>query len=137
MDNLWEQVKDCFDTDDGSLPGIEIQKLSPAGVAAIYAMLRRRSQVVGTAEFWSLAKEASVPVDSLLNAAALVAVGEAEAFHHCIENLISADVKLPVLGVFVFNDTIELDYRMGRDWGPAEVAGLLRPRLGCGRCACL
>lgn len=122
--SLWEQVGDCFETDDGSLPGIEVAKLSPAGVAAVYAMLRTRSRLVGEPpEFWSRAQEASLPVDSVPNAAALVAAGQAEPFHHCIAGVVAGRVELPVLGVFVWPDAIELDYRMGRDWGPSQVAG--------------
>ena len=63
------------------------------------------------------------------NAAALVASGLAAPFHFCISNLHVNGVELPVLGVFVFKDAIEIDYRMGPHWGPAEVEaffGLLR-----------
>src|ERR1700722_10509865 len=123
-DALWDKISGCFDTDDGSLPGIEIANLSPAGVSAIYAMLRRRSQLVGNPpEFWHHRREASVPVDSAPDAAALVATGEGAAFHHCIEGVIAGGVELPVLGVFVFMDVIELDYHMGREWGPTQIAG--------------
>ena len=31
--NLWTEVRECFDTDDGSLPGIEVAELPPAGKA--------------------------------------------------------------------------------------------------------
>ena len=44
---LWDDVKACFDTDDGTLPGVEISNLSPLGVSAVYNMLRRRSRPVG------------------------------------------------------------------------------------------
>jgi hypothetical protein len=124
VDNLWAEVRECFDTDHGSLPGIEISKLSPSGVSAIYAMLRGRSRLCGDRpEFWSRTKEASVLVDSVPNAAGLVAAGEAEAFHHCVEGVVAGGVELPVLGIFVWADIVELDYRMGREWGPARVAG--------------
>ncbi|MBX7105944.1 MAG: hypothetical protein K1X57_17815 [Gemmataceae bacterium] len=124
MDSLWDEAGVCFDTDDGSLPGIEVDKLSPAGVSAVYAMLRRRSRLVGDPpEFWSRTHEGSVPVDSVPDAAGLVAAGEAEAFHLCIGGVVAGGVELPVLGVFVWPGCVELDYRMGREWGPAQVAG--------------
>ncbi len=47
MGQLWDVAGVCFGTDDGSLPGIEIANLSPAGVSAVYAMLRRRSRLTG------------------------------------------------------------------------------------------
>jgi len=132
LENLWTKVGVCFDTDDGSLPGIEVAKLSPTGVSAIYAMLRRRSRLSGDPpEFWSRSKEASVLVDSVPDAAGLVAAGEAEAFHHCIDRVVAGGVELPVLGVFVWPDIVELDYRMGQEWGPAQVTGFFELLRDC------
>jgi len=109
-DDLWNQVRACFDTNDGSLPGIEIGQLSAPGVAAVYTMLRARSRIVGDPpEFWSLSDDAARPIDSVPNAATLVATGQAEAFHHCVDGLVVGGVELPTLGVFVFCDLIELD----------------------------
>src|SRR5262249_52375013 len=122
---LWDQVRDCFDTDDGSLPGVYVTPLSVTGMSAIYAMVRRRSRLVGNEPpvFWSCTREQAVEVDSVPDAAALVAAGEAEPFHHCVGGLVAGGVELPVLGVFVWGNAVELDYRMGREWGPAQVDG--------------
>jgi hypothetical protein len=129
---LWAQFGECFDTDDGSLPGIELTGLSREGVAAIYAMLRGRSRLEGDPpEFWSRTEEAARPVDSVANAAELVATGRADPFHHCIAGLVAAGVELPVIGVFVFSDMIELDYRMGPAWGPLQVAGFFELLRDC------
>ena len=131
-DSLWQQVRECFDTDDGSLPGIVLDKLSPAGVAAVYAMLRQRSRMAtDSPEFWSRTQEASLPVDSVPNAATLVAGKLADAFHHCIAGVVAANVELPVLGVFVWPDAVELDYRMGPEWGPAQVVGFFELLRDC------
>jgi hypothetical protein len=101
-------------------------------VTAIYAMLRGRSRPCGNpAEFWSRTKEASVLVDSVSDAAGLVAAGEAEPFHHCVEGVVAGGVQLPVLGIFVWPDIVELDYRMGREWGPAQVAGFFELLRDC------
>ncbi len=70
-------------------------------------------------------------VDSVPNAAALVAAGEADAFHHCIEGLVAGGVELPVLGVFVWPNLVELDYRMGKAWTPLRVAGLFELLRDC------
>ncbi len=135
-ESLWDQVGICFDTDDGSLLGIEVSKLSPDEVAAIYAMLRSRSRVEGDPpEFWSNVKEASLPVDSVPNAAALVASGQAEAFRMLVAGIVANGVPLPPVGVFVWPDTIELDYRMGSDWGPDQVAGFFELLRDCCRLA--
>jgi hypothetical protein len=131
-DNLLAQVIECFNTDDGSLPGIEITNLSATGVAAIYAMLRSRSKLVGEPPvFWSRSEKQSLPIDSVPNAAALVASEQSEAFHHTISGVIAAGVELPVLGVFVFTDTVELDYRMGKEWGLHQIAGFFELLRDC------
>lgn len=132
LDGLWNQVRACFETDDGSLPGVEIANVTAVGVAAIYAMIRSRSRLCGESpEFWSLASNSSQPVDSVANAAALVASGEAEAFHIVVEGLFAAGAALPAIGVFVFADSIELDYRMGRDWDEARVTGFFEFLRDC------
>lgn len=136
-DSLWAEVGESFDTDDGSLPGIYVAGLSPTGVASVYAMLRRRSRLqggppqAGPPEFWSRVEEASFPVDSVPNAATLVAAGQAEAFHILITGVVAGGVELPDLGVFVWTDSIELDYRMGREWGPSQVAGFFELLMDC------
>ena len=95
-------------------------------------MLRQRSRMASDSpEFWSREQEASLPVDSVPNAAVLVAAGQADPFHHCISGVVAAGVELPALGVFVWPDAIELDYRMGREWGPAQVAGFFELLRDC------
>lgn len=131
-DSLWSAASECFDTDDGSLPSVEIARLSPGGISAVYAMLRRRSHLTGDPpEFWSVLQEASIPVDSVPDAARLVAAGEAQTFHHCIEGIMAGGVELPVLGVGVWPDDIELDYRMGPEWGLAQIAGFFELLWDC------
>ena len=132
-EELWQTVRECFEEDDGSLPGIELSPLTPAGLSAVYALLRNRSQMAGSepATFWDRTAEQSISIDSVPDAAALVATGRADAFHHTIQGLRAAGVELPVLGLFVFPDSLEIDYRMGPEWGPAEVAGLFELLRDC------
>ncbi len=44
-DTLWAQVGECFDTDDGSLPEIELTGLSREGMAAINLALSLRQRL--------------------------------------------------------------------------------------------
>ena len=131
-DWLWTQVSACFHTDDGSLPTVEIVELSPVGVAAIYDMLRQRSRLEGDPpEYWSRSGNKSELVDSVANAAELVAAGEAEPFHHCVSGIISGGAELPVLGIYVGPDWVDLDYRMGPEWTPMKVRGLFELLWEC------
>jgi hypothetical protein len=132
VDNLWEDVKVCFDTDDGSLPGVEISNLSPSGVSAVYNMLRLRSRSVGgPPEFWSSKFLKFVPVDSVADPAGLVIVGEAVALSHEIEGLVAGGVELPALGVRVWPEAVDLAYRAGREWGRAQIAGFFELLRDC------
>lgn len=133
MDSMWDIAGVCF------APNIEypwafigIAKLSQEGVSRVYALLRRRSRLNGlTPICWSLAQGKDLLVDSVPDAAKLVAVGDAEAFYHHIEGLIAGGVELPVLGVYVWPECVELEYRMGHEWGPAQVAGFFELLWDC------
>ena len=132
MNNLWEDVKVCFDTDDGSLPGVEISNLSPSGVSAVYNMLRRRSRPVGDPpKFWSRRLCGFVPVDSIADAAGLVVAGEAVALQHNIEGVVAGGVELPILDVRVWPEAVGLAYWMGREWGLAQIAGFFELLRDC------
>ena len=132
MNKVWAEAAGCFDTDDGSLPGIEITSMTPSGVSAVYGMLRHRSHLIGDPpEFWSRTANVSVLVDSVPNAAGMVASGEAEAFHHCVGGITAGGVELPVLGIFVWQNGVELDYRMGLDWTADAVIGFFELLREC------
>src|SRR5687768_6663547 len=45
MTSFFQLVRGCFEDDDGSLPGVELNNLSPEQVARVYAHVRRSSQV--------------------------------------------------------------------------------------------
>lgn len=123
-EELWEQVADCFRHDDGSLPSIELTDVEAKELSAIYRMLRERSKLVGNgpATFWSRTEGRSMHVDSVADPAELVAKGESEAFHICLGGIHVAGEELPVLGLFVWPDSIELDYRMGPAWTSRKIA---------------
>lgn len=125
MSYLWEQLHEYFDTYDGGLEDIEVNTLSGDEVANIYAYLRLHSKIVsGDFFFWSEAVQKDLPIDSVENAARLVVDGEASAFHIAVSGLSYSGAVVPDLGIFVFDDSIELDYRPGPEWGPAELEAL-------------
>jgi hypothetical protein len=124
-DEPWNSVHEMFDTDDGSLPDISILNLTPQGVVSMWRFLREKAaRSAGEVSFWDRAKQESVPIESVLNAAELVVSGEAESFHVVLQGITLRDTVIPDLGVFVFPDALYLDYRMGPQWSEAEVAAL-------------
>jgi hypothetical protein len=125
MSQLWKQLHHLFDTNDGSLPSIELNNLNTQEIERIYLYLRSQSELVSIGSyFWSTVAEEEIPIDSVENAAHLVIIGEAEDFHLVVSGLTFGDAVIPDLGIFVFKNLIELDYRMGEEWGIAEVDAL-------------
>ena len=57
------------------------------------------------------------------NGSRLIVRGQREPFHILLRAPTADGTALPDLGVFVFEDELAIDYRMGPDWGPSEVAG--------------
>ena len=131
-EQLWVQLHDLFDTDDGSLPDIEINNLTPQAIGDIYTFLRSRSELVGYNRhpetdrpcFWHKLRQCDEELDSVPNAALLTANGTAEAFHFVVGGLTFNGTIVPNLGVFIFSDSIALDYRMGEAWGSAQLWAL-------------
>lgn len=125
MSQLWSQLHYLFDTNDGSLPDIELNHLTAKEVENVYVYLRLNSKIVSRGSyFWSITTQEEVPVDSVENAASLVVNDESECFHIVVGGLSFGEVAIPDLGIFVFKDSIFLDYRMGQEWGSAELDAL-------------
>jgi hypothetical protein len=123
--NLWSTFHSIFATDDGSLPEITIAHITPAGLADMWMYLRKAAvRYAGDDWFWHHATEHETPLDSVPNAAALVITGEAEIFHTVLNGISFFGSVIPDLGVFVFQDAISLDYRMGHDWNAANLRAL-------------
>lgn len=120
---LWDQLHEQFDTDDGSLPDIYIHNLKSDAIVSAYALLRDRATAVVTKcpDYWSTRLQQRLPLDAVPNASTLVLSGEAEPFHVVFGGITAKGVVIPDLGVFVFQECIALDYRMGREWGPPEL----------------
>jgi hypothetical protein len=121
---LWKELHDLFDTDDGSLPEIELNCLSGVQVQSIYLFLRSRGKDTTRdgAKFWDNDLKQKRPVDSIANAATLVTTNRADPFHVVISGLTFNGVTVPDIGVFVFQESISLDYRMGVEWEPAKLS---------------
>lgn len=124
-DELWALLRPCFGADDGSLPTFEVQNLGASEVARIYSLIRNRSTVVSeNPSYWDSESETERSIDDVPNAASLVTAGKAEPFHFSVEGLEGEGAEIPCLGVFVFQDSIAFDYRMGPGWGPRQVLAL-------------
>ena len=127
-DWLWTELHDLFDTDDGSLPEVRVDFADKRAVITAFAELRGRGQDVTHrgSTFRSVTDSKDCPLDSVPNAAALVVCGEAEPFHFVLRDIEMSGVRLPDLGVWVFDDQIAIDYRMGPEWGSTQLRALFQ-----------
>lgn len=124
-EELWKELHDLFDSDDGSLPEIWITNLSQVGVVAGFHYLQHACHsIADNTVFWSIEEQQDKPIDSVPNAAALVVAGHAEPFHFLCGGLTYGGEAIPNLGVCVFDDQIKLDYRMGEEWNGAKLEAL-------------
>jgi hypothetical protein len=121
---IWTELRDFFDTDDGSLPEIRITYTKPGAAAAGYALLRQLASRVVTIDPYCSTARGPISLDSVPNAAELVASGEAEPFHIVLAGITIRDTSLPDLGVFTFDDQLALDYRMGPNWNAGRLEAL-------------
>jgi hypothetical protein len=116
-----------FDTDDGSLPEIDVTYAEPSLVPLAFRHLYARGArnvTRGGGLIWisetHTEKSFAGPDD-----ASLVASGVAAPFHVVLADIVGLGCPIPPLGVFVLADRITLDYRMGSEWAPAQIKSLL------------
>lgn len=123
---LWEQLHELFDTDDGSLPEIEVWFTRPESIPAAYGLIQKHAGCVITrAPTIQLDGEPEERLlESVLNPAALVAAGRAHEFHLVFGGVERDGVPIPDLGVFVYHRTVCLDYRMGSEWTARSLRAL-------------
>lgn len=124
MSGVWSRLHSLFDTDDGSLPEVLVTELTSSGVAAVYAFIRSQAKAVSGRAFWHRTLDREERLDLWPNAAFLVAIEEAEPFHVLASGLTFDGVTIPDLGVFIFQEEVALDYRMGKEWDEAHVLAL-------------
>ncbi|MCC5085434.1 hypothetical protein [Xanthomonas campestris] len=126
-----------FERNDGSLPEVEVKFPNRSAVSVAFKHLYdrgARNVTVNGGYVWIKETQSEKPFGGPEDAV-LVASGAAEAFHVVLGGIAGTDCPIPDLGVFVFTDSLALDYRMGSDWGPPEIQSwleLLRQLLGLG-----
>ncbi|MBL8258848.1 MAG: hypothetical protein JNM60_03425 [Candidatus Competibacteraceae bacterium] len=116
-----------FETDDGSLPEIEISFTAPEAIVSalrILFQLGARDVTSSGSRLWLRADDKEVPVTGP-NDALLVANGKADSYHFVVDSINKQGAAIPALGVFVDPDALVLDYRMGPEWGASQIEALL------------
>ncbi len=98
--DLWKHVHCCFDSDDGSLPSIAIEPLRVSEIALIFQILTLEGRIVSESpEFHDQSTDQMRRLESVSNAAKLVAEFKASPFHLVFEGIRSGSQELPELGL--------------------------------------
>lgn len=116
-----------FETDDGSLPEIEVAYSESSQVSAAFNHFfacGARNVTRGGGSLWIRASQSERPFAGP-DDATLVTTGAADPFHLVLGSVNGAATPIPDLGVFVFTDNLTLDYRMGPSWGAREIQSFL------------
>jgi hypothetical protein len=122
---IWSELRDFFDTDDGSLPEVRVSYAKHDAAATGYSLLRALAKCVVSAEVYVSTMDGDVPLDAVPNAAELVAAGGADPFHVVLGGITIRGETIPDLGVLVFRDQLALDYRMGSAWNAPRLEAFL------------
>lgn len=121
---LWEKVHHLFDTDDGSLPDIFIENITENESIKIYSWVLSLTQPQKDANVWSIKDNKVILITDLVNPAQEYVQGNIESFRHCLEEFIFYGINIPQLSISIGETGIDLDYRMGKEWGEKEVIAL-------------
>ncbi|USH05323.1 hypothetical protein K6Q96_19125 [Grimontia kaedaensis] len=122
-----KEVQEILKENDGSLPDIEINEIKGEEVVRAYEIVRDASENLTSEEcyYWSLRHNKDINIKYGDNPASLVISEEAEPFHVCFDGTVSpTGKKIPVLGVFVFHESFNIDIRMGPEWTLEAIEGL-------------
>lgn len=124
-EKLWKLIRDNFEEDDGSLPTFELNDLDRSTISKLYKNFVSGATVISKdPTFWDTKKKCNRNLNDVENAASLVVLGVAEPFYFCIKNFPLGEVKIPYMGIFIFQQTIAIDYQMGSYWTPEKVLAL-------------
>lgn len=121
------KLLDYFETNDGSLPEIEVRFSEPSHIVKAFThlfALGANNHSANETTLWMRASQTAVPFAGPEDAA-FVTSGEAESLQILLSGITCAGCCLPDLGVFVGLNELILDYRMGPDWGHPQIDGLI------------
>ena len=121
------KLSQYFLNDDGSLPEVEIAFQAESSVATAFELLYvlgAKNVTASGGYVWIRAAQVEKPFSGSADAL-LVAGRLADPFHVVLGGIRGTDQVIPDLGIFVSTDGLVLDYRMGPEWGQAEIESFL------------
>lgn len=133
--NIWNQLHHLFDEDDGSLPDIFVEGISPEELVEIYTWVLSLTKPSGEPCLWSLEEKRDIKIADISNPAQYYIQGKGESFRHGLEVFSFNGVRIPQLSICIGESGVEFDYRMGKDWEAKELMALFEFLRGIKRIA--
>jgi len=127
MSQLWYDLREEFEFEDGSLPDfLTIHYSRLEAVSDAFEFLRSISEPISPKfELWLERIEKGIVLNEVENPALLVSNGEACPFCWMFEGALSdSKERLPALGVFVYQDCLQLYYSPGPYWSAESLQKL-------------
>jgi len=117
-----------FDTDDGSLPEIEVEFDSPESVVDAFEFLFSCGAVDITADggckLWNVRQDREISFAGPEDARELLS-GDVRQFHIVLGEVSCGGPTIPAIGVSVYPTGLTIDYRMGAEWGSTQIESLV------------
>ncbi len=127
MSDAWQITSFNFREDDGSLPTVEFNQLNAESVANIYRFIRANGHCVSDSPtVWDTLKQSDIPLMPLDDPCEWLQEGRIDSFHCCFGGISVDGIVIPDLGIFVFKDAVQIDFRMGKEWSAINVDAFFR-----------
>lgn len=127
MTIAWQIASINFCEDDGSLPTVEFDQLLPESIGKLYRFVSKSGYcVTESPTVWDDQAQQDVPLLSVCDPCKWVHDGRTDSFHCCFGGISIDGTVIPTLGIFVFKDAVEIDFRMGKDWNPENVEAFFK-----------
>ena len=122
----WQQVRGLFDTDDGSLPDVYVENLTPDEVVAIYEWAVTQGGVPKDKTVWRIADQQELSIFEVNAPAREFVNGVIAGFRHRLEGLAIDGCVLPLLTISLEDDScVSFDYRKGHEWDNGTINAFL------------
>jgi hypothetical protein len=122
-----KRIQRYFDSEDGSLPEIEVAFRQSGQAVAGFALLFELGAIAVSAEttlVWDRISQSNRPFAGAGDAARAIA-GEIDYFHVVLGGFVCEGVTIPDLGVLFHAEGLVFDYRMGEWWEAPHIDAFL------------
>lgn len=121
--NLCQQFGYFFNTDDGGLPEIEIKNLSKKeGKNIFLSLFESGGKLSDNQRIW--VKDSEINCEDFEDLSSLYDALLEPSQHVIVEKIQVGASTIPPIGVFAFENEIELNYKMGKEWNENSIYAL-------------